>query len=1201
MEVSLTVTPHPVTLDGQRIGRVPLHGSLLVLLAEHAPEVEPVGWVVAVGGFEVAPDMWALTRPKAGAVIECRCVARKKFFALAATIALAYYAPVLGQSLFPAAAGSVAGTVTLGARIFAAGLQIVGTALINKLLAPKQAGGLRDNSASPTYALSGGRNRARPYEPLPLLFGELRYTPDYASLPYTVFEGDDQYLYSVFHAGINCSAVSALRIGKTALENYAGVSTRSDGISGMTQQALEGWGNVDTIPGGVLVGAGPFVTRTSSPNTVVLQIDLEGSLYAISASKGTILMHSSFIEAEYRLTGTSGAWLPFFNDGTVNRVAPQNANTKPVRRIFTLRVPAGQYDVRMSKPSPDESTTTRASSFTWTALKSVQADAGTYGGMGRYGLKIKASGQINGALDELSWLATAKPMPYWNGSAWVTATTRANGLSNPGAQMLLYMRGIYDADSKLIAGMGLEDSQIDIEAMQGFMVWCASKGFTFDAVFDAPISHADLLDTIAAVGLGAHSWAGGKLGVSWAADDQPIEGVVNMATMRARSFRVSYQTVETADGLEYAYFDRDRDYVWKTIRVSDPNSTTVLNPSRINSVGVTSEAHAAILARFHMAQSLYQRKDIAFETDLEHLTYRRNSVLVLTHDVTQWGYGGRLRGAIDAAGVITLTLDDYVPAGAVRHIGLRIPGERGYRVFSVVAFSGSTNEVTLFEAWPSGVAFPGASGNPAQDTIWIYDFKATPGQKVRVLAINPQPGLSGASVAVVPESDEFWNYVWNGDYEEPASNSLLPFGAPVVSGLVITEQLRRTGTGYEIELTATWSAAGAYNTAQVWAAQEGTDLVLIGTTRQTQFSWIVGPTDTLSIEVRPFSALGVPGTLAATIYAVLGLTVPPDAPANVAVTPQMLLFSAPQAVDIAGFVARYNTGTNAEWSVGTPLHAVTASYSGGLIPGSPWPMPVRLYGVNTIMVKSVDTSGNESVVAFDTQDFGSPDAANVADTEDYAAAGFPGTIIGGTVSGTDLDADVDPATDFYGSGRGADIYFLDGAADIYGGGQFLMLTYEDSYTPAHSGGVVLIDTVIAGSRATISYRTGLTEAWRTWPGGYGPTTAAAPIYFQITVDAGSTRGKITDFAARLEMPTIEQTFGNVAINAAGTTLAPAAGLPARTWIAIEDVQITPIQDGSGAISGRVKSSTPAGGPVVELLNSSATAVTGTAFVRVSGY
>ena len=107
-----------------------------------------------------------------------------------------------------------------------------------------------------------------------------------------------------------------------------------------------------------------------------------------------------------------------------------------------------------------------------------------------------------------------------------------------------------------------------------------------------------VLDAIAAVGFGAHTWAGGKLGVTWAADDQPIEGVVNMATMRAKSFRVQYQTVETADSIEFQYFDRDRDYAWKTLRVMDPVATTSLNPARVTAVGITSEAHAAVRRAF---------------------------------------------------------------------------------------------------------------------------------------------------------------------------------------------------------------------------------------------------------------------------------------------------------------------------------------------------------------------------------------------------------------------------------------------------------------------------------------------------------------------------------------------------------------------------------------------------------------------------
>ena len=379
--------------------------------------------------------------------------------------------------------------------------------------------------------------------------------------------------------------------------------------------------------------------------------------------------------------------------------------------------------------------------------------------------------------------------------------------------------------------------------------------------------------------------------------------------------------------------------------MTDPATGTSLNPARISSVGITSEAHAAVMARFHMAQSLFQRKDIGFDTDLEHLTYQRNSVLALSHDVTQWGYGGRVQAAADVAGVITLTLDDYVPDSATaRYIGLRIPGERGYRVFGVATFTGPSKTLTLTDAWPSGVAFPGAAGNPAHDTIWIYDFKATPGQKVRVVSVQPQAGLTGASVAVVPELTEFWDYVWNGDYTPPVSQSLLPFGLPAVAGLSVSEELRRQGNGYYVELTAVWSATGAYRSAQVWAATAGNDLQKLGETPDLRFSWRANLDEVWSIEVRPFGTLGRTGTLGSATYFVAGLSVSPDAPTGVTSTPTHLFFTPSEALDIAGYVVRYNVGTDTEWSVGTPLHAVTDGYAGGLVSGSPWPMPRTRHG-----------------------------------------------------------------------------------------------------------------------------------------------------------------------------------------------------------------------------------------------------------------
>ncbi len=230
----------------------------------------------------------------------------------------------------------------------------------------------------------------------------------------------------------------------------------------------------------------------------------------------------------------------------------------------------------------------------------------------------------------------------------------------------------------------------------------------------------------------------------------------------------------------------------------------MLNPAQVSGEGVTDEDHAVQLARWHLAQSLYQYKSISYSTDIEHLSYRRMSLLALQHDLTQWGYGGRVMSASVDGGVVTLELDEEVPAPAAgsAFIGLRIPGERVYRVMQVQAFSGTSKTLRLVEGWPSDAALPGdTTTNPAWDTIWIYDFKQTPGYRVRVTGIQPESDLKGAAVSVVAEGPEFWHYVKTGEYI-PAPNQSLLQTRPVASDLVVTERQVVQGDTVFTELQA---------------------------------------------------------------------------------------------------------------------------------------------------------------------------------------------------------------------------------------------------------------------------------------------------------------------------------------------------------------------------------------------------------------
>lgn len=851
---SLVLSPHPLTLAGRTITAAELlpGETLACYLLRHEVDLDPGDWMVCVGGAAVPRALWARTRPHHGQVVECRRMAGKDVLRFAAFVVLTYY--TFGAGTF------FAGTSIWAAAANAA-LFVAGAYVINRVLPPSSAKlrSYESKTGGSTYSLSGGRNRARPYEPLGLLFGTTKVVPDYAALPYTWFESETQMLSTRFSAGVNAASVASLKIGATAIESYADVVVQKVGFpSGNT--AMIDWANVDTVAGGTLdapTAPGAWVTRTSSPGSTELALDITAQLYSM-ADSGAMNTASVTLDVEMRL-------LPSGSFATVGSLFLTSKSTAPLRltRTYTL-TPPGQYEVRLRKATVNVAATRAANVVEWAALKSYQAETTDFADYAQVGLRMRATGQLNGVLDELNWVATSNAVPVWSGSAWVTQATR-----NPGAHMLAFMRGISDSAGRLQAGMGLPDAQIDIDSLKGFMLHCAAQGFVFDDYLDEPTGCLEYLDAMAAVGLGSVSRHTGKLGVVWLASGQPIEAVVNMATMKPGSFRVEYATRALAEELEVSWFERTADYAPKSLRLLAPGVTVPRETARLAPRGVTTEAGAVRMARLAMAQNLYGRKLVSWDTDLEHLAYRRYSLVALSHDLTQWGYGGRLHAAVDAAGTVTLMLDEEVPAGATRYIGLRIPGEAGYRVFGVAAFTGTTRTVVLTGAWPSGVPLPGDSAaNPAHDTIWIYDFKAEPGLRLRVTAVEPNPDMKGARVTAVPEPDEFWTFMASGAYTVAATPaSAAPASA---TGLQVSQRRLDLNATNDVELTITWTAGGAFDSAQVWGAPVGQPLVLLGDTRLPRFGPVlVGPDGNYQIEVRPFDQLGRPGVVLSGTYSLV--------------------------------------------------------------------------------------------------------------------------------------------------------------------------------------------------------------------------------------------------------------------------------------------------------------------------------------------
>lgn len=76
----------------------------------------------------------------------------------------------------------------------------------------------------PIYSITGAQNAARLGEPVPVLYGRMLTTPDFASQPYSFFSGNNQYLDQILVIGQGDYDLNDVRVGTTpvsALESNA--------------------------------------------------------------------------------------------------------------------------------------------------------------------------------------------------------------------------------------------------------------------------------------------------------------------------------------------------------------------------------------------------------------------------------------------------------------------------------------------------------------------------------------------------------------------------------------------------------------------------------------------------------------------------------------------------------------------------------------------------------------------------------------------------------------------------------------------------------------------------------------------------------------------------------------------------------------------------------------------------------------------
>lgn len=350
-------------------------------------------------------------------------------------------------------------------------------------------------------------------------------------------------------------------------------------------------------------------------------------------------------------------------------------------------------------------------------------------------------------------------------------------------------------------------------------------------------------------------------------------------------------------------------------------------------------------------------------------------------------------------------------------------------------------------------------------------------------------------------------------------------------------------------------------------------------------------------------------------YAVIGKTERPSDVADFSIEGTRLSWTLVSDVDVTsggGYRIKYQPGTSQSWGDALALHS-------GLLTSSPFDMLIVPSGAVTIMIKAVDSSGNESQsVASIGVNLGELFIANVVETFDRKAAGFPGTKTACTVSVGNLVSDaITPLA--WKSNDQADAWNLDPATLAWAVTQYATMTYVDTIivTRALAGSRLTIQKTIAGDPWSLEYRENSaalawradssalawnadsatlawdSPAWLPWPGEISVKNSIYDI--RIMAGQANTQGIVSQLTLTVDAPDISEFIANVAISAGGTRL-PIT----KSYISIKGVNLTLVADGGTAIRPQQEDAL-ATGPLVKTYDAAAAAVSGHVNARIEGY
>lgn len=737
--VRIDLWPHPLTSEGRQTIVTTAGARLSEIFHGSVPPGMPA--VAVVNGKQYPLSEWDQIIVGTTDLIQIRALVHgaqdggdSNPVATILTIALLAAAPLAAPAL-----GITSGTFAAG--LVTAGVSIAGILVINSLFPPRLPREADpENQLEDQYAIGQASNAVRQHRPLLMLLGRHQIFPDIAALPYTEFDSaSDQYLNQIFDFGIGDLNIGTVKIGDTPLSNYNDFDTEPSLSAYSPPAAIYSVkGNVNTLEE---EDFDPFtsvwVVRTAPEGTVRISIDLavqhfrtaeDGALtgiltnFSVAYRKGTKQADESYT---YPATWTEP------ENGTFDVLTASGARARHMTRVTkNFDVEAGNYEVRIIKNTSyegedDEDYGRVSLRAQLVGIKAFQPENADFTGRNALAIRIKATGQLYGSLDQVNAICEAK-VNDWSGGDWSTVRYT----SNPASILLWFLRGYWvgtGADRRLRAGYGLDDDQIDFESLQLWHAFCDDNNLECNMVVKDERAEDDIARVICQCGWARMDRSSGKLGVIFESSERPVTAVVNPANVVAGSVNITYDNENLADEFVGTFIDKDSEWQTNTIRRPVTHfDTSGEFPVDIRLEGITNRLQAAKMLNQAAAAQYYHQRTITWEMDAEGIAIGIGDVVGMVNGLMGGTKGGRLSSISSDRLTLGVRFDPGTAAGNC-WVWL-LDGDIHLTTYTV-----SGGDVVLAEAMPEQDEY---EDEPASYRIMLF-ANTDAYRKVRVTGIEP--------------------------------------------------------------------------------------------------------------------------------------------------------------------------------------------------------------------------------------------------------------------------------------------------------------------------------------------------------------------------------------------------------------------------------------------------------------------------------